>query len=798
MTTELGRFAGKVLAELGADVLRVQPGEPGPDLTPLPGPVGDGLGLLDHWHDSGCRIGLLDLDQPADIARFEALVGRCDIVIDGRAPSEMEGRGLGPSDLAALNPRLVHVSLTPQGMEGPRAGWRSSDLVAQSLGGYLSVTGDPDRPVALWGRQAATVGGFYAAISALAGLNRARLTGRGSWVDLSLHEAIISCSEHLLMYWWFADALAALGAPIAGRQRSLHWIRAFEVVPCARGACMVSPAAGGLLDLIAWLKKRGHARDVPDVPDDDELLSLVAPLMQALKDVALESDATELFEAGQSLHVPFGEAFSVQQVAECVQHRARGFFRPVQPPGSEANDSIDGAEPQQQAPPVESVDQPATRGGILLPGPLARLSATPAPDPRPPQPVRIDDVIAAWEPVADIGIPDGDSGAANGGTQRADDRPLAGLRVLDFTHVLAGPFATRVLADLGADVIRVQTEERTSATAANDFPYNVLWARSKRSVQLHMKHPESIVLLQRLVEQADVVVDNFSAGVMAGWGAGPDQLARWNPRLISMSMSGCGADGPWQEYVTYAPTVHALCGLTALTGPPGEADCGPGIAYNDHLSGLAGAMALLAAVEHRQHSGRGQHIDLSQLEVGTYLVGPAVVDYLATGRVHRANGNVDPFTPKVVNDVYLAADGEWLAVTITDSDDWAKAASLFSPDADPPAALARWVAERPAGKAQDRLQDLGLAAGLVQNASHLVNDDRQLAHRDWLVTMDSPMIGRQTTERHPGRWYDGDRELTLTYGPSPYLGEHNFEVYEELLGWDVEKVAAAIGDDLVS
>ncbi|MGB5756799.1 MAG: CoA transferase, partial [Acidimicrobiales bacterium] len=119
VTTELGRFAGKVLAELGADVLRVRPGEPGPDLIPPPGSVGDGLGLLDHWHDSGCRIGLLDLDQPADITRFQALVGRCDIVIDGRAPSEILGRGLGPSDLAALNPRLVHVSLTPQGMEGP-------------------------------------------------------------------------------------------------------------------------------------------------------------------------------------------------------------------------------------------------------------------------------------------------------------------------------------------------------------------------------------------------------------------------------------------------------------------------------------------------------------------------------------------------------------------------------------------------------------------------------------------------------------------------------------------------------
>ncbi len=352
------------------------------------------------------------------------------------------------------------------------------------------------------------------------------------------------------------------------------------------------------------------------------------------------------------------------------------------------------------------------------------------------------------------------------------------------------------MADLGADVIRVQTDERSAGGSANDFPYNVLWARSKRSMQLQMKHPEATEVLRRLVEEADVVIDNFSAGVMAGWGAGPDQLAAWNPRVISMSMSGCGADGPWQDYVTYAPTVHALCGFTALTGPAGETDCGPGIAYNDHLSGMAGAVALLSALEHRTMTGRGQHIDLSQFEIGTYLVGPAIIDYLATGREYRSNGNVDPFADYPVNDVFPAADGDWLAVTVFDDSDWERVAALGITDRSP-AAVGAWVGERTGAAAQDDLQAAGIAAGLVQNASHLVNDDPQLAHRDWLVSMDSAMIGSQTTERHPARWFDGDHELTIDYRPSPYLGEHNFEVYEELLGWDAERVAMAIGDELI-
>jgi crotonobetainyl-CoA:carnitine CoA-transferase CaiB-like acyl-CoA transferase len=236
-----------------------------------------------------------------------------------------------------------------------------------------------------------------------------------------------------------------------------------------------------------------------------------------------------------------------------------------------------------------------------------------------------------------------------------------------------------------------------------------------------------------------------------------------------------------------------------LTGPPGQTDCGPGIAYNDHVSGLCGAIALLSAIEHRNQTGEGQHIEMSQYEVGTYLVGPAIMDYLATGSEAVANGNVDPFADYLVNEVFPCNDGDWLAVTIFDEADWAAATALgiAGGAGDRTAAVRDWAAVRGAMAAQDELQAAGLAAGVVQNVGHFVNHDPQLAHRDWLVEMESAMLGSQTTERHPARWFDRGRELTLGYEASAYLGEHNFEVYEELLGWDAEQVAVAIGTELI-
>lgn len=775
MTGSIGRYASKVLAEFGADVVRIVAAEPGPDLGQV-----DPSGLLEWWYDTNCTVVPLDLTRPEDVQSFRRLLAEAEILIEDRAPGSLDELGFGLASIREINPRLVQVSLSPYGSSGPRSHWRTSDLVAQAQGTYLSVTGDPDHPVPLYGRQSSVIGGLYAAVSALAGLHRARRSGEGSWVDLSLHEAIISCSEHVLMFWWFAEALAPFGAPIPGRQRSLHWIRAFEVVPCLRGACMVSPAAGGLLALIAWLKERGYAEDVPAEPAAEDTVGLIPVLMDALRAAAADHDATELFEAGQSLHVPFGEAYSVAQVAACPQHEFRGFLRPV-----------------------------SDRPGISIPGPLAHFTTTPAPPPLAPETViGVDDVLARWRTLgsgAEARQPSESDGAGGDRTEPASaagsDGPLSGLRVLDFTHVLAGPFATRIFGDLGADVIRVQTDERQAGTGANEYPYNVMWGRNKRSIQLAMKHERALSVVAALVAEADVVIDNFSAGVMASWGAGPEQLAEWNPALITMSMSGCGTEGPWSSFVTYAPTVHALCGLTALSGPEGDSGCGPGVAYNDHISGLVAATALLAALAERASSGRGQHIDLSQLEVGTSLIGPALVDYVATGQEATATGTRDPFADHLINDVFACADDELVAVTVPSTDDWNRLGSVvdLGPGDDPRSILSGWSSRNEARIVMERLQEAGIAAGIVATADHLFNHDPQLAHRDWLRTVESELVGEQHIDRHPGRWYDGDtgRELELQYRATAYLGQHNFEVYPEILGWDEGQVAEALGDDLL-
>lgn len=775
-----GRLAGKLLAELGADVVRLRPGEGGAPMVHVPG------GLLDWWYDSGTTAAPLDLDDPAGRDEFLRLVALADVLIETEPPGRLDRLDLGHERLSGANPRLVHVALTPFGGDGPRAGWQASDLTMAAAGGILSVNGFPDEPVAVWGRQMDGTAGFYAAICALSGLARARSTGRGSLVDLSQQQAVVSCTEHVLMYWWFPEQFAALGAPIASRQGSLHWIRAYEVVPCATGYCMVSPSAGGVPQLIEWMTERGHPPQLPDDPAAMGTPEAIAAFMSAIKSFALELDAREVFEGGQARHVPFGQVVTIPEVAENPQHLARGFFRPV--------------------------DHDA--GTVTIPGPLARFSDTPCPPPVAPpvadhsRAVEPADVLARWSASPEPG----ERLAVDDTTLAPTAGPLAGVRVIDFTHVLAGPFATRVLADLGADVIRVQTESRAQGAHANDFPYGTMWNRSKRSITLNMADERAVKVLRELVSQADVVIENFSAGVLDGWGAGWPELSAWNDQLIYLSMQGAGSDGPWRDHVTFAPTVHALCGLTALTGPEGRIDCGTGVAVNDHSSGLAGAVSVLAALEARRRTGRGQHIDLSQFEVGTYLVGPALVDWFANGREATAAGTRDAFTDPVPNEVLRAPDGGWLAVTARDDDDWARLAPLLCAPADLATVearrsrrgevrdlLARWLAGRSRLDAEAALQDAGIPAAIVQDAATLTGEDPQLRHRDWVVTVDSPIWGTQHIDRFPAVLRDADgTELAIEYRHSPYLGEHNFEVYGDLVGIELDEVAGRMGDGLFS
>ena len=766
LTDDSGRFATKLLAEAGADVIRLGRAAAGASMS---GAANEQGGLLDWWYDSNKQQLSLDLESSPGQAHFKELVARADLLIETEQPGRLARLGLDYADLSPTNPRLVQVSLTPFGRQGPWAQWQVSDLVASALGGVLSVTGTPDAPLNNWGRQAFNIGGYFAAICGLAGVYAARRSGRGQHVDLSLHQAVISCTEQVLMFWFFQHILQVAIAP---RQAGLHWSRAFDVIPCATGHAMLTPAlhTDGLIEWMEETQMAGILKEV-DFTDILQLISRMDTIMHQLRAWATTQEAKELFLEGQKRRLPFGEVQTVAEAARSPQFQARGFFR-----------AVEGA-----ASPVR------------LPGPLFRTPHTPAPAPQAPTTTDIEAVRQRWTPPTDTP------------SDVVMTKPLTGVRILDFTWVLAGPFATRVLADLGADVIKIQTESRSQTANNNEHPYFVMWNRGKRSVNLDMKHPKAVETFQRLVEQADVVIENYSAGVLDRWGVGYESAKRWNDQIIYLAMAGAGQDGPWSDFVTFAPTIHALCGLTYLTNPPGRKDMGTGFALTDHTSGLSGALAVVEALEARRRIGHGQYIDLSQLEVGAYLLGPAFVDFLSNGREAHPVGNSDGFVDDVPNEVYKCRNDEWLAITVRNAEEWnslcgvvgdtelrsnrslASVAERRQQRAAIHATLRSWAADQDAGQAMDQLQAVGVPAGKVQNARDLMEKDQQLAARQWVTAVEHALHGTQHIDRFPAEFSGTPLD---SYTASPFFGQHNFEVYAELLGLSQEEVATAIGEGL--
>ena len=776
LSDESGRFAGKLLAEAGAGVVRLSSGVAGARMR---GPAGERGGVLNWWFDGGTRFVPFDLETSEGRDQFLQLARRTDLLIETEQPGRLAVLGLDYPELQKHNASLVHVSLTPFGRAGPRAGWQVSDLVATALGGVLSVSGDPDQPLNGWGRQAFNVGGLYAAIAGLAGVHLARRTGLGQHIDLSLHEAVISCTEQVLMGWFYQDRLPGVQREPRGvyqRQRSLHWAGAFEVMSCLDSEIMASLVPGAPA-LIRWMAEEGFDGVIAEIAAGKaDPAGHIPERMEALRAFAATQLVHPFFLEGQRRHLAWGEVLTVAEVARNPQLQARGFFRSVQWDGTE----------------------------IQMPGPLFRTLSTPPPAALPPQPrSALTLTLSQREREPDS--------APLSPQFSVLSPPLAGMRVLDFTWVLAGPFATRLLADLGADVIKVQTEERSQGTNNSEHPYQAMWNRGKRSIALNMKHPRAAAIFRRLAEQSDIIVENFSAGVLERWGIGYDAASEWNERLIYIGMSGPGRNGPWRDFVTYAPTIHALSGLTHLTGLPGQEDIGIGYSYNDHASGLAGALAALEALEARRRTGRGQFIDLSQYEAGVYMLGPAYVDYLNNGQEAQPAGNRDPFEDFVPNEVYRCRNDEWLAITARDDREWrllGEAVGDASLTDDPQfatvegrreqrplidARLGAWAVEQDAEQAMRRLQAAGVPAGKVQDARDLTERDEQLAARGWLAEVEHPILGCRPTDRFPARF---ERSPLDPYIAAPVEGQHTFEVYRDLLGWNDEQIAAAIGEGL--
>ncbi len=757
-----GVLAGRLLADAGADVVRIVP----PTGDPLAGEApfyGDsGRSIQETWYNAGKRI--VHLDPLRDRVELERLLVGADILLEDWRHGEAL---IETGHLARLNPSLVRVSITPFGRTGPWADYVTSDIVANALSGGASVTGTAETPpLTGFGNQSHNTVGMHAAIVALAALRSRDLTGRGSHVDLSAHEALASATEQVLMEWFFPTG-GGWAQAIAPRQGGLHWTNAYATYPTKTGhGLMITAALNFAGSLLPWMLEDGAAQDLADKEKYPDVVAMIRDLpyvMKVLREWVGNSDAMEMFFEAQRRHQPFGAVLDIPQVVQSPQIEARNYFQQVEVPEG---------------------------GSVPMAGRFRRTSA----DTRHPQVAQaVESSAIDWDRrVLEL-------------TALAPARPLEGVRILDFTHVLAGPYGTRMLGDLGAQVIKVGTAARGAGANSVAHPYYIMWNRNKQSITLNMKSREGLATARRLAKECDIIIDNFSAGVLKRWGIDKASMAEENPGLTVISMGGMGQTGPWSSFVTFAPTIHALTGLTYMTNPPGENLMGYGFSLTDHLCGLIGALSALEGLEHRKRTGEGLEVDLSQYEVGLGIMAPALLDHLANGTRPEPTGNRHPYATIVPQGIYpCAGDDRWVAISCADDQQWRHLCGVIdqpflvidprfathearsSAQDDIDFLIRSWTSSRDAYEVMHALQAVGVPAGVVQNAQDLVERDPQMAARRYFGTLTTGQFGEHGADHFPAL-FDGERPDA--YEPAHPTGADTFDILVEVAGLDAEEIA---------
>ena len=400
-----------------------------------------------------------------------------------------------------------------------------------------------------------------------------------------------------------------------------------------------------------------------------------------------------------------------------------------------------------------------------------------------------------------------------------DDRPLPleGIRICDFSWIVAGPQATRILADLGAEVIKVESETRLDSLrlglqsdparpSVNGSGMHSNFNRNKLSVTPNIHHPEGREVVERLIANSDAVVENYSAGTFERMGFGWDRLQELNPSIIYLSLSGYGHLGRDAAYVTWGPTAQAVSGASAMSGLPQQPPAGWGFSYLDHTAGYYGAIALLLALHNRRRSGEGQHVDMSQIETGMVLGAVPILDAQINGRTYERIGNRSRYPAVAPHNTYrCAGDDRWIAIVVESEPQWHGLCQVLALDAlladarfahnaarkrnedELDAAIAAATAARDPFDLMVDLQERGVPAGVCQRTDDKMERDPQLQARGFYRSAPHAELGEHRFEGLPMQ-FSGAR-WRIERG-APLVGEHTHDVLTRLLGYSESDLAA--------
>jgi crotonobetainyl-CoA:carnitine CoA-transferase CaiB-like acyl-CoA transferase len=389
--------------------------------------------------------------------------------------------------------------------------------------------------------------------------------------------------------------------------------------------------------------------------------------------------------------------------------------------------------------------------------------------------------------------------------------PLAGVRVLEITKVWAGPYTGKILAHLGAEVIKVESTTNIDEMRAyggvdiNAAPYFLSINQEVLSVQVNMKTEEGLDLVKQLVAKSDIVIDNIRPGAMERSTLGYEDLKKIRPDIIQVSIKMWGNEGPLGYQTGYAPCFASLSGLTALVGHEGETPKGMNIRYGDSTAGAAAALAALAALHHREQTGEGQFVDLSAVETMTSLVGDSLFAYSVTGEVPQSDGNYHP--DMAPHGAYPCAGTDWISIAVADNDEWQALCGVIaadgmavSPDFATPglrvasrialdAQLAEITRNHDATELAHRLRKAGVPAFKSMSSIDLCSNE-YLWGRQGFRMVDHPHNGPRPII---GPSWRMSPDMAAVERGAPVLGEHNDYVYREILGLPQERL-----DDLIA
>jgi crotonobetainyl-CoA:carnitine CoA-transferase CaiB-like acyl-CoA transferase len=804
LTDEKGALCGKIFADMGADVIKVEP-RAGcstrripPFLDDIPSPDRSTYALAYH---AGKRSVALDLESVDGRERMTALARSADFLVEAFPLGYLDSIGLGYEALARINPRLIYTSITPFGDKGPGRNYKWADIISWAAGGMMFLMGEEGRPpLQMSLPQAGLHAGAEAAVASLIAHYPREMDGLGQHIVVDMQACVVSTlMNEQAMPLLHGDYLRRTGiftGAIGGRRKTIF--------ACKDGYISFLIAGGAYLNstnaMIAWLKEEGAGPDWMLKAGGLKVLTPGAFMSATAADLS-ELDLTE--EVVES----FFKTKSKREIWSQILKR-RLFAAPC---ATVADVAADNQLEDRNY--FVDVEQPRLGRKLRLPGAFAKLSATPV-GPAGPAPQigehnnEIDQTMS---------IVKSNGGARYDEMSKAPTRryALEGIHLLDFTWYGVGPVTTKYLADNGADVIRIESAARLDGLrlappwkdakpGVNNSQFFASYNTSKKGITLDMNKPQAREIFLKLLPWADVVSESFTPKTLRNWRVDYEHLRELKPNLIMLSTCMQGQTGPNRDYPGFGNLMAALSGFYYIAGySEGAPPCPPYGAYTDFIAPRFAACALIAALDYKRRTGVGQYIDMAQYEAALHNLAPAMIDYFATGRVLGPMANRSPrYAP---HGAYRCADEDgherWLALAVASDDEWAATLSVLgNPAADArfatmsgrlanPAALDAFIGELTALRSVDELttalQAAGVAAYPVQNCMDLHRDENLAAFGYW-HWLDHQHMGPSPYEGLQHRMSRTPGDLRT---PAPVLGQHNEEILGGLLGMSTAEIA---------